>query len=152
MNEHIVIEATGYDRVDGRRAYASPLKKITFGRPLRPENAAMEVAVQLWNETSADGPQLQTELPIHQVMDLMIVTARALGYFREAYRLPQLHDPAAPLIDRIGLQGDALPLQVCLNNPQLPADLLAVSNALANLGELTGERLRVLARLLEELD
>lgn len=34
MNEKIVLTAQGYDRVDGRNAYQSTVKKLTLGAPL----------------------------------------------------------------------------------------------------------------------
>lgn len=34
MNEKIVLTAQGYDRVDGRNAYQSTVKKLTLGAPV----------------------------------------------------------------------------------------------------------------------
>lgn len=33
MNEKIVVAANGYDRLDGRNAYYSDLKRMTLGAP-----------------------------------------------------------------------------------------------------------------------
>ena len=38
MNEKIVVSAEGYDRVDGRNAYRSHIKRITLGAPVLEEN------------------------------------------------------------------------------------------------------------------
>ena len=38
MNEKIVLTAQGYDRVDGRNAYQSTVKKLTLGAPVNEEN------------------------------------------------------------------------------------------------------------------
>lgn len=38
MNEKIVVSAEGYDRVDGRNACRSHIKRITLGAPVLKEN------------------------------------------------------------------------------------------------------------------
>lgn len=67
-----------------------------------------------------------------------------------AYRYPKLYDPEKPRIDRIGLQGDAMTVEVCTDNPMIDEDIKLFQQALSEDGELIGERLRVLSRLLKE--
>ncbi len=50
---------------------------------------------------------------MHRVLDLAILICRTTLYFQEAYRFPKLYDPDNTLIDRIGLQGDAMSVSVC---------------------------------------
>ena len=152
MNERIVVAANGYDRVDGRNAYHSDIKRITLGAPALKENQAMQIAAQLWTAQEDGTLKMSAELPIHQVFDLMIVLSRTLLYFKEAYRLPLLYDPDNPTIERIGLQGEALPVSICTENPNINKDIQDFSQALSDLGELTGERLRTLTRILKELE
>lgn len=152
MNEKMVISADGYDRIDGRNAYHSPIKRLSLGAPTAEQNKCMEIAAQLWRKDEAGGLVLDTELPIHQVLDLAILLSRTLLYFKEAYRMPLLHDPDNPGVERVGIQGGVLPITVCTENPNINQDIQAFSQALSNLGELTGERLRTLARILEELE
>ena len=152
MNERIVVTANGYDRVDGRNAYHSDIKRITLGAPALKENQAMQIAAQLWTAQEDGTLKTSVELPIHQVFDLMIVLSRTLLYFKEAYRLPLLYDPDNPSIERIGLQGEALPVSICIDNPNINKDIQDFSQALSDLGELTGERLRTLTRILKELE
>lgn len=152
MNERIVVAANGYDRVDGRNAYHSDIKRITLGAPTLKENQAMQIAAQLWTAQEDGTLKMSAELPIHQVFDLMIVLSRTLLYFKEAYRLPLLYDPDNPTIERIGLQGEALPVSICIENPNINKDIQDFSQALGDLGELTGERLRTLTRILKELE
>ena len=152
MNERIVVAANGYDRVDGRNAYHSDIKRITLGAPALKENQAMQIAAQLWTAQEDGTLKTSVELPIHQVFDLMIVLSRTLLYFKEAYRLPLLYDPDNPSIERIGLQGEALPVSICIDNPNINKDIQDFSQALGDLGELTGERLRTLTRILKELE
>lgn len=152
MNERIVVTANGYDRVDGRNAYHSDIKRITLGAPAQKENQAMQIAAQLWTAQEDGTLKTSVELPIHQVFDLMIVLSRTLLYFKEAYRLPLLYDPDNPSIERIGLQGETLPVSICIDNPNINKDIQDFSQALGDLGELTGERLRTLTRILKELE
>lgn len=152
MNEKIVVAANGYDRLDGRNAYHSDLKRMTLGAPALKENQAMQIAAQLWTAQEDGTLKMSAELPIHQVFDLMIVLSRSLLYFKEAYRLPLLYDPDNPTIERIGLQGEALPVTICTENPNINKDIQDFSQALNDLGELTGERLRTLTRILKELE
>lgn len=152
MNEKIVVAANGYDRLDGRNAYHSDIKRITLGAPALKENRAMQIAAQLWTAQEDGTLKMSAELPIHQVFDLMIVLSRALLYFKEAYRLPLLYAPDNPTIERIGLQGEALPVSICTENPNINKDIQDFSQALNDLGELTGERLRTLTRILKELE
>ena len=152
MNEKIVVAANGYDRLDGRNAYRSDIKRMTLGAPTLKENQAMQIAVQLWTAQEDGTLKISAELPIHQIFDLMIVLSRTLLYFKEAYRLPLLYDPDNPTIERIGLQGEALPVSICTENPNINKDIQDFSQALNDLGELTGERLRTLTRILKELE
>lgn len=152
MNEKIVVAANGYDRLDGRNAYHSDIKRMTLGAPALKENQAMQIAAQLWTAQEDGTLKMSAELPIHQIFDLMIVLSRTLLYFKEAYRLPLLYDPDNPTIERIGLQGEALPVSICTENSNINKDIQDFSQALNDLGELTGERLRTLTRILKELE
>lgn len=152
MNERIVVTAQGYDRVDGRNAYRSGIKRLTLGVPTLEQNRTMKIAAQIWTALEDGTLEMSAELPIHQVFDLMIMLSRTLLHFKEAYRLPLLYDPDNPTIERIGLQGEALPVTICVDNPNINKDIQDFSQALSDLGELTGERLRTLTRILEELE
>ena len=152
MNERIVVTAQGYDRVDGRNAYRSGIKRLTLGVPTLEQNRTMKIAAQIWTALEDGTLEGSAELPIHQVFDLMMMLSRTLLYFKEAYRLPLLYDPDNPTIERIGLQGEALPVTICVDNPNINKDIQDFSQALSDLGELTGERLRTLTRILEELE
>lgn len=62
-----------------------------------------------------------------------------------------MYDPDNTMIDRIGLQGDAMSVSVCTENPMNYEDIKLFSQALSDDGEMIGERLRVLSRLLKEM-
>ncbi|KPU44476.1 hypothetical protein OXPF_19700 [Oxobacter pfennigii] len=152
MNKDIVMIAGQYDRIDGKNAYKSDIKRLTLGTPALETNKNMKIAAQIWKETVNGKLEISTELPIHQVLDLMIFLSRTLLYFREAYRMPLLYDPNKPAVERIGVQGGVMPVAVCTENPDINEDIQKFSQALGDLGELTGERLRVLSRILEEME
>lgn len=152
MNEKIVLTAQGYDRVDGRNAYQSTVKKLTLGAPVNEENKKMQIAAQLWKENKDGELEISMELPIHQIFDLMIFLSRTLLYFKEAYRFPLLYNPDHPTVERIGVQGGVLPVEICVDNPNINEDIQTFSQSLSDLGELTGERLRTLTHIIEELE
>lgn len=152
MNERIVLTAQGYDRVDGRNAYQSTVKKLTLGAPVNEENKKMQIAAQLWKENKDGELEISMELPIHQIFDLMIFLSRTLLYFKEAYRFPLLYNPDNPTVERIGVQGGVLPVEICVDNPNINEDIQTFSQSLSDLGELTGERLRTLTHIIEELE
>lgn len=152
MNKDIVMIADQYDRIDGKNAYKSNIKRLTLGTPTLEINKNMKIAAQIWKETANGELEISTELPIHHVLDLMVFLSRTLLYFREAYRMPLLYDPEKPTVERIGVQGGVLPVAVCTENPNINEDIQKFSQALNDLGELTGERLRVLSRIFEEME
>jgi hypothetical protein len=152
MNEKVVMVSNDYDRIDGRNAYQSDIKRLTLGAPRLEENKKMQIAAQIW-ENDKDGELiLAQELPIHQIFDLMIFLSRTLLYFKEAYRLPLLYDPEKPTVERVGVQGGVLPVEVCVDNQNINEDIKAFAQSLNDLGEIIGERQRVLSRILEELE
>lgn len=152
MNEKVVIVSNDYDRIDGRNAYQSDIKRLTLGAPMLEENKEMQIVAQIWKIDKDGELVLAQEQPIHQVFDMIILLSRTLLYFKEAYRLPLLYDPEKPSVDRIGLQGGVLPVEVCTDNENINKDIKAFAQSLNDLGELIGERKRVLSRILEELE
>ncbi len=150
--EKLVVTVKDYDRIDGRNAYNSPIKQLTLGSPVREENKNMQIAAQIWQENEKGELEISMELPIHQVMDLMILLSRTLLYFREAYRLPLMYNPENPMVERVGIQGDAMSVEICTENPKLNEEIQNFSQAINDLGELTGARFRVLSKVIEELE
>ena len=54
-------------------------------------------------------------------------------------------------MERVGVQGDALSVEICTDNENINEDIKAFAQSLNDLGKLIGERKRVLNRILEEL-
>lgn len=152
MNEKTVMVSNCYDRIDGRNAYNSDIKRLTLGMPILEENEKMQIAAQIWKLDKDGKSILAQEIPVHQVFDLIIFLSRTLLYFKEAYRFPLLYDPEKPTVERIGVQGGVLPVEICIDNQNINESIKAFAQRLNELGELIGERQRVLSRILEELE
>ena len=152
MNEKVVMVSNDYDRIDGRNAYQSDIKRLTLGAPMLEENKKMQIAAQIWKNDKDGELILAQELPIHLIFDLMIFLSRTLLYFKEAYRLPLLYDPEKPTVERVGVQGGVLPVEVCVDNQNITEDIKAFAQSLNDLGDIIGERQRVLRRILEAVE
>lgn len=133
VNQDIVITSEGYDRIDGRNAYHSDIKRLTLGMPVMEENKNMQIAMQIWKEKKDGTQSIAMELPIHHIMDFMLLLSRTMLYFREAYRYPLLYNPDNPVVERMGIQGGVLPVNVCIDNPNIDDDIKKFSQALSDL-------------------
>lgn len=146
-----VIVAENYEELDGRYAYHTDAKGLSLGLAQWNDRGKVDVSAKVWRYTGEKWSRQSEELPLHRVLDLAIFVSRSLLYFREAYRFPKLYDEANPLIDRVGLQGDAMTVSVCLDNEHIDEDIMLFRDALTKDDELLGERLSVLSRILKEL-
>jgi hypothetical protein len=146
-----VIVAENYENIDGRKAYNTDAKGISLGLAQWNDRGKLEISAKVWRYTGEKWSRQSEELPIHRVLDLAILICRSSLYFQDAYRFPKLYDPANTMIDRVGLQGDAMSVAVCTENPMIDDDIKLFLQALSNDGEIIGERLSVLSRLLKEM-
>ena len=146
-----VIVSENYENIDGRNAYHSDAKGLSLGLAQWNDRGKVDISAKVWRHTGGKWSRQSEELPMHRAIDLAILICRANLYFREAYRYKKLYDPENPDIDRVGLQGDAMTVSVCTDNPLIDEDIQLFSQALSNDGELLGERFSVLARLLKEM-
>ena len=146
-----VIVAEDYAHIDGRTAYHTDAQGLSLGLAQWNDRGRVDISAKVWRHTGEKWSRQSEELPLHRVLDLAILVCRAAQHFREAYRYPKLYDPNAPTIDRIGLQGDAMTVEVCTTNPKIDEDIQLFAQALSQDDELLGERFRTLARVLEEM-
>ena len=146
-----VIVAEDYAHIDGRTAYHTDAQGLSLGLAQWNDRGRVDISAKVWRHTGEKWSRQSEELPLHRVLDLAILVCRAAQHFREAYRYPKLYDPNAPTIDRIGLQGDAMTVEVCTTNPKIDEDIQLFDQALSQDDELLGERFRTLARVLEEM-
>lgn len=146
-----VIVAENYENVDGRSAYNSEAKGLSLGLAQWNDRGKVDISAKVWRHTGEKWSRQSEELPLHRVLDLAILVCRSLQHFREAYRYEKLYDPEKPVIDRVGLQGDAMTLAVCTDNENIDEDIILFREALSKDDELIGERLCILARILQEM-
>lgn len=146
-----VIVSENYENVDGRNAYNTDAKGLSLGLAQWNDRGKLDISAKIWRHTGEKWSRQSEELPMHRVLDLAILICRSSLYFQDAYRFPKMYDPDKTMIDRIGLQGDAMNVAVCTENSMIDEDIKLFSQALSNDGEMIGERLRVLSHLLKEM-
>jgi len=146
-----VIVSENYENVDGRFAYNSDAKGLSLGLAQWNDRGRVDISAKVWRYTGEKWSRQSEELPLHRVLDLAILVCRAKLHFREAYRYDSLYDKNNPIIDRVGLQGDAMTVSICTDNEKIDEDIKLFNNALSMDDELIGERLRVLSRILKEM-
>lgn len=146
-----VIVCENYENVDGRSAYNSDAKGLSLGLAQWNDRGKVDISAKVWRHTGEKWSRQSEELPLHRVIDLAIMICRAQAHFQDAYVYPSFYNPEEPVIDRVGIQGDAMTLKVCTENPMIDEDMKLFAQALSNDGELMGERLRVLSDILKTM-
>ncbi|GAB6930884.1 DUF6530 family protein [Paenibacillus sp. JCM 10914] len=145
-----VIVSNNYEEVDGRFAGNADTTALSLGLTRGNVEEKARVSAKIWSgeEGSCSG---EAEMPLHRILDLSILICSALTHFSEAYRFDHLYDPQNPVIDRIGLQGSAMTVAVCTDHDEINEDIKHFNAALNDDGEVIGERLRTLTRMLTEM-
>lgn len=147
-----VIVTENYENVDGRYAYKTDAKGLSLGLAQWNDRGKVDISAKVWRYTGEKWSRQSEELPLHRVLDLAILVCRAKLHFQEeSYRYEKLYNTAKPIIDRIGLQGDAMTVAVCTENEMIDEDIKLFNQALSDDDELIGERLSVLSRVLKDL-
>lgn len=146
-----VMVVENYEQVDGRKAYNSDAKGLSLGLAQWNDRGSVEISAKVWRHTGGKWSRQSEELPLHRVLDLAILIVRAKQYFSEAYRYEKLYDPEQTRIDRIGLQGDAMSVDIATDNACIDTDIKLFSDELSRNDELISERLQTLTALLEEM-
>ena len=139
-----VIVAENYANIDGRTAYQTDAQGLSLGLAQWNDRGKVDISAKVWRHTGGKWSRQSEELPLHRVLDLAILVCEAQLHFKEAYRFEHLYDEENPVIKRVGLQGDAMTVEVCTENEQINEDIQLFQQALNNDGELIGERLRTL--------
>lgn len=146
-----VIVSENYEQVDGPFAYNSDAKGLSLGLAQWNDRGRIDISAKVWRYTGEKWSRQSEELPLHRVLDLAILICRSRAYFSEAYRQEALYDAEKPQIDRIGLQGDAMTVAFCKDNPLIEGDLALFRQAFSDGDELISERLHVLSRQLKAM-
>jgi hypothetical protein len=146
-----VIVVDNYEQVDGRNAYDSDAKGLTLGLAQWNDRGKVEISAKVWRYTGEKWSRQSEELPLHRVLDLALLIAKSRQYFMEAYRYEKLYDPEKTTIDRVGLQGDAMTVEICTDNPMIDEDIKLFRDCISKDDELIGERLSTLAAILRDM-
>lgn len=146
-----VIVVENYGEVDGKKANDTDAQGLSVGLAQWNDRGNVEASAKVWRHTGEKWSRQSEELPLNRVLDLAILVCRTSLYFQDAYRFPKYYDPDNPQIDRIGMQGSAMTVEVCKNNPLIDTDIRLLADALGKDGELLGERFRVLSSLLKDM-
>lgn len=146
-----VIIVENYENVDGRQAYKSDAKGLSLGLAQWNDRGKVDVSAKVWRYTGEKWSRQSEELPMHRVIDMAILICKGKQYFMDAYRYPKLYNEENPKIDRVGLQGDAMTVEICVDNPMINEDIKLFSNALMHDDEIMSERLHTLSNLLIEM-
>lgn len=141
-----VITCDNYKKVDGFRTFNSDIEKVELGIKKSKDSNRQEIIAKI----SKLGEGFD-EIPVNRILDMAILLCEANLYFKEAYRMPKLYDENNLTISRVGLQGDAMDISICKDNENLDKDIITLADEFNNQGELLGERLNVLGKILEEL-
>ena len=151
MKHKPVIVVENYEDVDGRYAYDSDAKGLSLGLAQWNDRGDVDISAKVWRHTGERWSRQSEELPLHRVLDLALLVCQARLYFREAYRFPKLYDPEKTTIGRMPLQGDAMTVEICTDNPLLDEDIKLLRDCISRDDELIGERLRLLAATLRQM-
>ncbi|WP_040948874.1 DUF6530 family protein [Gorillibacterium massiliense] len=146
-----VIVSENYEQVDGRYVGNTDAKGLSLGLAQWNDRGKVEISAKVWRYTGEKWSRQSEELPLHRVLDLAILIGRSMEYLRESYRHEHLYDPENPVIDRVGMQGDAMTVSVCTDNEKINEDIKLFAQALRADDEMIGERLSVLSRILKEM-
>lgn len=146
-----VIEVADYESIDSPSGY-EPAQGLTLGLAQWNDRGKVDVSAKIWRHTGEKWSRQSEEMPLHRVIDLAILIARAKQYMmEEAYRKPGMYDRENPVVDRIGLQGDAMTVKIATENPRIDEDIQLFDAALRTQDERLSERLRVLANTLRTM-
>lgn len=146
-----VIISENYDNIDGRYQYKSDAKGLSLGLAQWNDRGRVDISAKVWRYTGEKWSRQSEELPMHRVIDMAIFICRAKKYFSQAYRYPKMYDEKNTVIDRIGVQGDAMTIEICTDNKLIDEDIILFNEALARDDEMMAERLHLLANMLSDM-
>ena len=146
-----VIVSQDYDLIDGRKAHKSDAKGLSLGLAQWNERGNVDISAKVWRHTGGKWSRQSEELPLHRILDLAILIVKTKQVFKERYHKNEKDYPNYPSLDRIGLQGGAMNVEVCTDNELIEDDLDLFEATLAKDDEIISERLNVLGGLLKEM-
>lgn len=109
------------------------------------------ISAKVWRYTGERWSRQSEELPLHRVLDLAILVTRGfpISGMRTATR--SCRTTGNPVLERVGLQGDAMTVAVCIDNEKIDEDMKLFQQARSTDDELLRERLAALSRILKDM-
>ena len=147
-----VIVSENYNVIDGRFGPDSDTKGLSLGLAQWNDRGRVDISAKIWRHTGGKWSRQSEEMPLHRVLDLAILICRSRIFFGERYRKSDADYPNFPLIERLGLQGSAMNVAVCTGNDHIEEDMTLFDDCLHKDDEIIGERLKMLASLLKQLE
>jgi hypothetical protein len=147
-----VVISDNYDKIDGRFSPDTDAKGLSLGLAQWNDRGKVDISAKVWRHTGGKWSRQSEEMPLHRVLDLAVLICRTKLYFARRYRTKDSDYPKFPTIDRIGLQGDAMSVSICMENENIHEDLELFDDCLHQDDEILSERLKTLSSLLKQLE
>jgi hypothetical protein len=122
LKTQTVIVGEGYGSIDGRYAYKTDVQGLSLDSHSGTTGASgyFRQGVEIYGREMVQTVRGDAAAPRAGSCDFRL---RSGEIFREAYRYEKLYDPENPVIDRVGLQGDAMTVKVCTENDMIDEDI-----------------------------
>jgi len=141
-----------YEHADGNKAGNSEAKGLSIGLAQWNSEDSSEVSAKIWRHTGDKWSRQSEEMPLHRILDLTILVARARLLFRR-YRPTDLGEkPGYPLIDNIHIQGTDLPVSACTESETFDTDVGKFESALNREEVFLKQRFDILTGILSETE
>jgi hypothetical protein len=147
-----VIISEDYERIDGRKHKTSDAKGLSLGLAQWNDRGNLEISAKIWRHTGGKWSRQSEEMPLHRVLDLAILICKTKKIFKERYHKNEKDYKDYPLLERIGLQGNAMNVSVCTENRMIEDDIELFEQCLARDDEIISERINVLKSLINDLN
>ena len=147
LKHNPVITVENYSKIDGRHANKTDAKGLSLGLAQWNEKGLVDISAKIWRHTDEKWSRQSEEMPLHRVLDLALLICTAKKYVQDSYQ----HSSNRPKFEQIALQGAAMNITMCDENPTLQQDLELFITAFQKDDELISERLQRLSSLLKDL-
>jgi len=148
-----IIISEDYNLIDGRNdPKKTDAQGLSIGLAQWNQRGNVDISAKVWRWTGKKWSRQSEEMPLHRVLDLAILVCRTKLYFKNLYADKNKSYPNYPKLDRIAIQGKALNVDVCTENPQIEEDMKLFDDYLHKNDEIMSERLKILSKLLKDLE
>jgi len=147
-----VVISENYNLIDGRFGEKTDTKGLSLGLAQWNDRGKVDISAKIWRHTGEKWSRQSEELPFHRVLDLAILICKTKLYFHKRYKSDDKKNSDYPLIDRIGLQGGAIDISLCLENENIDEDIRLFDHCLHEDDEILSERIKTLSGIIKELE